>query len=441
MPTSVQNQKSEIRNSNFIFGTSLACLVFLISCFGFTKLCLANTDPISATSSATATIPSTGGSTSDTDSPTIPILISPQDGTTTGDNKSELVWKQSTDPNGNTVTYTLYLNGVATYLGISGSGNSSGVGYTAHLDGNEVKLKPTTSLADGQYNWRVVASDNSGNTATSTTWVFTIDTTAPLIYLSDVDIYHDLPYNSGDPEAFEGLNFEIAGPKDVYLTVKSEPWSTLTTKFLDSDNLVVTTIITTLNATGIGYPYTHLPVGVYKVIISSFDQGGNTTTLPEFTLNITQSQLTIPLPGIPGLPSSYNIPYTPISIPSFRATIAKIQTTLSLSILLYTLLAVAILLLLFIIWYRKYNIIFLNDRGQYYSNIKVYHSIPTTKTHYSPVWMSNREPISYILDKADRGRLYIRHLGRYSTLTIKTEDRTYVLSLSAKRKVYTLVLG
>jgi hypothetical protein len=405
------------------------------------KLVSASTDPQNATTSATATIPATGGSTSDTESPTPPILISPTDGTVTNDNKVEFVWHQSSDPNGNTVTYTLYLNGVATYLGISGTGNSAGAGYTAHLDGTQVKLKPTNSLSDGSYNWRVVASDNSGNSATSTTWHFTIDTTPPPIYLTDVDEYHNLPYNSGNPEQFEGLTFDIAGPKDVYLTVKSEPWSTLTVKFLDQDNLVITTVITPLNQSGIGYPYTHLPVGTYKVIISSFDQGGNTTILPEFTLTITQSQMTIPLPGLPGLPPSYTIPYTPISIPSLPATIAKIESRVSLTLLSVILLAIAMMILLLLIWYRKYNLILLNDQGLPLTNTKIYHSIPTTKSRYSSLWLTTRDPISYDLYTGDRGRLYIRHLNKYSTLTIKTENRTYILSLSARRRLYTLVLS
>lgn len=419
-------------------------VVVLLVC-SFTSLlpvnAYASTDPQNATASATATIPATEGSTSDDQAPTPPILISPQDGTVTNDNKVEFVWHQSSDPNGNTVTYTLYLNGVATFLGISGTGNSAGVGYTAHLDGTQVKLKPTNSLGDGGYTWRVEASDNSGNTSTSTTWHFSIDTTPPVIYLTDVDSYHDLPYNSGNPDQFEGLNFDIAGPKDVYLTVKSEAWSTITTKFLTEDNQVIATVTTPLNATGMGYPYTHLPVGTYKVIISSFDQGGNTTILPEFRLTITQSEITIPLPGIPGLPPSYDIPYTPYSLPSLPATIAKIESRLSLTYIYVLLLAVGILLLLLLLWYRKYNIIFLNDRGEYHSNIKVYHSIPTTRTSYSPVWMSKREPIAYDVVASDRGRLYIRHLGRYSTLTIKIEERTYILSLCAKRKLYTLVLA
>jgi len=394
----------------------------------------------SATTSVTATIPSTGGSTLDTQSPTPPILISPLDGTVTNNNQVELVWRGSTDPNGNTVTYTLYLNEIATYLGISGTGNSSGLGYISHLDGTEVKLIPTTSLSDGQYTWRVVASDNSGNTSSSTTWGFIIDTQAPIISLTDVDFYHNLPYNSGDPGPFEGLNFDIAGPKEAYLTIKSEAWSTITTKFLTPDNLLISIIISPLNATGVAYPFTHLPVGVYKVIISAVDRGGNTTALPDFTLTITQSQITIPLPAIPGLPPQYSVPYTPHTLPSLPATIAKIESRLPLTYLHLSLLAVAVLALLLLIWYRKYNIIFINDRAQAYSNIKVYHSIPTIKTQYSPIWMSNRDPISYTLGASDHGRIYLRHLGRYSTLTIKTDEHTFILSLSVKRSLYTIVL-
>lgn len=418
-------------------------VALLVCCFVslLTGTAKAASDPISATTSATATIPSTQSTTSDTQSPTTPILVRPTDGTTTGDNLTEFVWKMSSDPNGNTVSYTLYLNGVATYLGISGAGNSSGLGYTAHLDGSEIKLKPQSPLADGPYDWRVVATDNSGNSTTSTTWRFLIDTISPIIYLTTVDTYYDLPFNSDEPEQFTDLSFDIAGPKTIYLTLSSEPWATLTTKFFDSDEQLVSTVISPLNSTGIAYPSTHLSTGTYRVSVVAYDQGGNTTVLPDFYLQITQSELTITLPDLPGLPPSYSLPYTPYSLPSLPATIAKIESRLSLTSPYLVLLAVSIFTLLVAIWYRKYNIIFINDQGQSYSNIKIYHSVPNTKTRYSPIWLSNREPISYLLTPSDHGRLYIRHLNRYSTLTIKIADRTYILSLSAKRKVYTLVLA
>lgn len=416
-------------------------LIFLLMLFPLANSVHASTDPISATSSATATVPSSVSSTSDTEPPTLPILVRPSDGTTTGDNKVEFVWHQSTDPNGNTVTYTVYLNNVATYLGVSGTGNSAGLGYTAHLDGTEIKLKPTLPLTDGEYNWYVKASDNSGNASISTTWHFTIDTTPPLIQLTAIDIYLDLSLNSEEPESFANLSFDIAGPKDVYLTIKSEPWSTLTTKFYTPDDQLVSTVQSTLTSSDIAYPYTHLPVGIYYVSISSYDKGGNTTALPYFTLIITQSRIVIPLPGIPGLPPSYDIPYTPYTVPSLPATVAKIEARLPLAYPYISLLALICIILLAFIWKRKVNLILLNDQGHPLTNIKVYHSIPNTRSRYSPIWMSTREPISYDLTTSDRGRLNISKLGRYSTLTIRSNARTYVLSLSASRRLYTIKLS
>lgn len=401
----------------------------------------ASTDPQYSTGSATATVPSVTATTEDELAPTAPILVRPEDGTTTGDNQPEFVWKQSSDPNGNTITYTFYLNGVATYLGISSTGNSSGLGYTAHLDGQEVKLRPTSSLADGEYDWYVVASDGSGNTTSSTSWHFLIDTAPPDIYLTDVDIYHNLPYNSNEPESFQNLIFDIAGPKTVYLTLKSEAWSTLTLSFYDENNLLVGQIISTLDQTGLTYPSTHLELGKYLVRISSYDRGGNTTALPDFSLNLSQAKLNIPLPNVPGLPAEVVIPYTPYTLPSFPATISKIESRLSLTYLSFPLLAVIGTILIIFIWKRKYNIIFLNDQGQPYSNIKAYHSIPTDRTRGSNIFVTRLSPISYFVSPSDHGRLYIEHLGRYSTLTVKLEERTYILSLSVKRKLYTLVLS
>jgi hypothetical protein len=404
-----------------LFLSSIFCL--LVS---FVSKAQASTDPQNATPSATATVPAKAGTTGDTTPPTPPILIAPPDGTITSNNKPEFVWRQSSDPDGNTVIYTLYLNNTATYLGISGLGNSAGNGYTARLDGNEVKLSPTTPLADGIYKWYVTASDLSGNTSQSVTWTFTIDNTPPSLTIIDIENYH-LPIIT------EGANFDINGPKDVYFTIESEPFITIR---LEIENIFTSQTLT--DSQGRTYPYAHLLPGTYSVKVSASDQAGNTTTLPLFTITIHQAILTVP--GIPGFTPSYPISYTPLSIPSLPATISKIETRLSLTFISMLLLAIGILALLVLLWYRKYNLVLLNEQGIPLTNTKVYHSIPTTKTSYSPVWMSKREPISYDLVASDHGHLYIRHLGRYSTLTVKTEGKTYILSLSAKRKLYTLIL-
>lgn len=403
----------------------------------------AGTDPLSATVSATARVPTTTPTTGDVTAPTNPILIRPVDGTVTGDNRPEFVWRASTDPNGNSVTYTLFINGVATYLGISNIGNSSGNGYTASIEGDERRLIPTSSMTDGVYSWYVAANDLSGNTSLSTTWNLTIDTTAPNITITDIDIYHNLLLDNNTPELFTDLNFDIAGPKDVYFTIRSESWSTVTLQFFDENNQLVAQSSWPVNNSGVIYPYQHLAIGVYRVIVSSFDRGGNTTALPDFRLTVSQATISIGLPTLPGgSPNPFiSIPYSPLSIPSFPATIARIGTRLSLPYLIVVLLAIGLLLLLIILWMRRYNFFLLDEEGKPIRTATIYHSIPTTKTKYSEVLMSKRDPISYTMTSDDLGRLYIPHLSRYSTFTIRTDNKTYVLSLSVKSKSYTIVLG
>ena len=128
--------------------------------------------PTSATIPALSAIP-------DTTAPTTPILISPQDSSVTDNSSPEFVWRQSTDPNGNTIIYTLYLNNVPTYPNILDSGNTTAPNYTTRLEGNTIHLTPTYALPDGTYSWYVTASDLAGNTSHSATWHFTLDTSIP----------------------------------------------------------------------------------------------------------------------------------------------------------------------------------------------------------------------------------------------------------------------
>ena len=190
--------------------------ILLGSCRSAVK---ASTDPQDATISATATVP-TLSDTSDRTPPTTPILVRPEDGTITGNNQPDFVWKSSTDTGSNTIIYTLYLNGIATYLGISNLGNSSGNGYSARIDGIETKLTVNIPLPDGNYNWYVTATDPSGNTGTSASWNLTIDTVAPSLTVVDLENYHN-------PTIAEGSNFDIDGPKDIHFTVQSDPYATV----------------------------------------------------------------------------------------------------------------------------------------------------------------------------------------------------------------------
>ena len=248
-----------------------------------------------STVTTTGTVPATIPTTSDETAPTIPILIAPPDGTLTDNSSPTFTWRRSTDPNGNTVFYTLYLNDVATYSNIRSLGNTITSSYTLRLDGDIIHLTPTSALEYGSYSWSVTASDLALNTSHSATWHFILDT----------------------------------------------------------------------------------------------------------------------------------------SIPAYTATISQIPTTrYYLPILLATLLALALLILLIILWRRRYNLILtLNSAGP----VTIYHSLPPRPSNI------------FHLTPDQHGRLYIPHLTRYSTLTIRIQGNvlctTYILSICGRSRLYTIVLG
>ncbi len=402
----------------------------------------ANTDPQNSTPPATATVPVTTTTVSpgDTTAPTVPILVSPQDGSHSNDNTPDFVWTQSSDPNGNTVFYTFHLNGVATYLGISNIGNSAGNGYTARIDSGQVILTPTSGMSDGVYNWYVEAIDPSNNKARSTQWNLTIDTQAPSISITDISDHHELTLTSTRPEDFEGLNFDISGAGDIPFTIYTEPYATITLQITDASGTLVSQTTWPSDSSGLVYPHVTLLEGVYTVSISAYDQAAITTALPDFTITVATPQITVPLPDVPGLPEDINIPIKTPSFDSLPATISQVSSRLSSALLPLALLAAGILALLFAIWKRKSNIILTDLKGMPLTNTIVYHSIPTSRSPYSAVYTTKHAPISFTLADGDLGRLHIPRLSRYSTLTIKTQDSIHILSIARKSKLYTISL-
>jgi hypothetical protein len=402
----------------------------------------AGTGPFSDTATVSATVnpQHVAGATTP---PTIPVLYQPEDGTITSNNRRDFIWYQSSDPNGNTITYTLYLNGVATYLGISNLGNSAGQGYTAYLDGNRVKLHPTISLPDGSYNWYVTATDLAGNTSQSATWHLTIDTTTPTITVTDIDTYHHLHLDSSDPATVPpGLNFDVDGPKDVSFTLNTTIYSNVTLQFYNQDNQLVASRTSLSSESGVLHTYQHLDPGSYTIQISAVDQAGQVGALPSFSLTVHQATITLTAPGLP----PYSLPYTPYTLASLPATIASLQTSSDLALIITILLAIIVIMLLIFFWSRRPNLVLLDSHHQGVSHATIYHSVPYTpgmKGSHTPGVLSIHQ-----LVPRDHSKLYIHHLGRYSTLTIRTnptgaqhDSRAYILSLCAKRSFYTVFLG
>ncbi len=412
----------------FIFILSLTTLCFVLSA----PVIHASTDPQNATVSATARVPSSSPTTSDTVAPPAVILISPHDGAVTNQSRPELVWKSTFDSNSNIVSYTVYLNGVATYLGVSNTGNSQQNNYISHLGDGNIYLTPTFDLAEGSYDWYVRATDGSNNSSYSTTWRFNIDQTAPMLRVLNIDDTYLSPLIN------EGSIFDLAGPQEVKLIFATEAYATVSLTITKSSGEILSYSLPTGNS-GLATLLVNLPLGKNDVVATSFDSAGLTTTLPSFILNLTTttySGSTNPN-TLPKLGYLANIPAKIISLP---ATISQIKDRNAIAFIPYILLAVIVIILLIIIWRQRYNILII-DRltNKPYRSIIIYHSRPThsAKLSYasSRLLVTSHEPILYELSRS--GSTYIRHLGRYSSLTIRTPDGgTHILSISRSQKRY-----
>lgn len=133
--------------------------------------------------------------------PSVPILISPADGALTSDNTPTSRWYESTD-NLAVSHYVFYLNGSILFNNVPlvATENSQ---YKLEYDSlNGIySLTVKNSLTDKTHTWKVVAVDYAGNSASSDTWDFTIDTLVPSFILTKI----------GDT----GVNISASNPSSV----------------------------------------------------------------------------------------------------------------------------------------------------------------------------------------------------------------------------------
>lgn len=108
--------------------------------------------------------------TVDTVAPSTPSLESPALGSYENDNTPVFTWSAVSDP-----------SGIAYCLQIATDNNFANVVYSSHPPENvdNFDLHPENALSDSGYYWRVMATDNAGNSSTSQTWWFLVDTVAP----------------------------------------------------------------------------------------------------------------------------------------------------------------------------------------------------------------------------------------------------------------------
>ncbi|HAF64276.1 TPA: hypothetical protein DCK82_05625 [Candidatus Beckwithbacteria bacterium] len=248
---------------------------------------LAVENPQSGSASVTATVPQTNP-------PDIPVLISPENGSTISTRAPNFIF----DPSLGETSVTHY------QLWLDGKKNTDHIpqSYTT------IAAQALSALTEGQHTWMIKAIGSNTLSRDSATWVFTIDVTAPLILVSQV-AEHDTNLSSLDHSTIpSGLTFTTSQRQPGFAG-QSEANATLTISLVGPKSVNFSTLVAADGSFSLAPPYA-LPPGSYTVTVSSSDTPGNTATLPPFTLEISQAyppiviSLPSPLPQItlPGLP-------------------------------------------------------------------------------------------------------------------------------------------
>lgn len=171
-------------------------LVFILAwalvCIQFVPYSLANDQGIAP--GETGTQPkvrpvTVTASVSDNENPSVPILVEPENKELLRTNKPTFIWKESTD-NFGIDSYKLVLDGETYYDSIP-TNDTENDDFELSYDSStgEYSLVPKDSISDGKHTWKIIAVDHHGNTASSVTWTFTIDTTAPVFVITAIGSY------------------------------------------------------------------------------------------------------------------------------------------------------------------------------------------------------------------------------------------------------------
>lgn len=239
------------------------------------------TNPQAGSVGVTATIPAT---------PDTPVLIAPGNNALISTTAPSFIFNPSLG--------TAVINHYELWL--DGNKNTYPIGQSL----NTIITQAKTALAEGSHTWFIKAVANSGTERNSTTWAFTIDTTAPLILVNQV-AEHETSLSSLDLSPWKKeVKFSTADRKPA-ISGQSEAGATLTISFNDASVTIPVGSDRLFNVK----PATSLNPGRYTVTVTSSDPAGNTTTLPAFYIDIVagSAPLTINLPSpLPNL--SFVIP-------------------------------------------------------------------------------------------------------------------------------------
>ncbi len=301
----------------------------------------------------------------DTTKPSTPILIAPTDGAILTDSTPTFVWTESTD-NVGVIKYNLYLDGEIYTPDIpTNSTTDSAYALVFNSSTGEFSLTHIGSIADGNHTWKVTAQDAAGNTATSTTWSFLIDTQSPTFVISAIGS-QTTSISAQDVSTVPSTPIELSENEPLISgTGEANSSVILTLRKLDTGELLET-IPFTIGSDGTW----ELQLGalerdiVYNLTFQITDQAGLISIIENVPLVVKGFVIEIPIPGglvpiegpieipIPVIPAEVatrTIHVTELAITEFSNTIFASSSSQSskriLSPLWYTHLLVLVVLL------------------------------------------------------------------------------------------------
>ncbi len=247
----------------------------------------------------------------------IPHLRSPSNGSyTTNSTSLPFSWQRSTCDTG-IDHYTVYRDDIIVADGITHADIQATSVYTASVDSGYVYLTFKTALSEGTHTWKVIAIGSEGNTASSETWTFTVDTTIPDIILKSVD-KDTMYWATHDPATIPPWDQRqlIVTTSDPLISGKVEANSNI--KFSLSNGQTVTVFEADGNWE---HRFRNLEKNItYSVFVTATDTAGNSNSFPEFTITYLQGQalkvIPTPAPSIPTSPPSEG--GERVGVPEFR---------------------------------------------------------------------------------------------------------------------------
>ena len=255
------------------------------------------TNPKKRTTSVTASV-------RDSISPSVPILVTPDNGSSTSTNTITFTWKSSSDDYGIN-RYLFYFDGDLLFDTITPPAKILPLKYDYSEKDAVSTLVMKYAFADGSHTWKVRAYDNNENYADSATWSFTIDTSAPILLISNVgEVATSISAQDVGTIPTDPLVLYVNSPT---ISGKTEAGAGVVSSYLVSRNEIIT-LSTTADSLG-NYSFT-LPLLPLKVVITfqvvAQDGVGNTTIIDNVRFKIIRK--TIPVPG----PIKEIIPEIPI---------------------------------------------------------------------------------------------------------------------------------